>query len=350
MNSSDRGTPHKDLSRRFACFAAELSKHHSLLYSRLAEGISDDPELLGLVSHAASGPEPNLFLSAAHFLLLGGAEHPVAEFYPSLSSNPRSGDPCADFRSFCLDHAEEIRETISTRRVQTNEVRRCALLLPAFELVAERSEKPLALVEVGASAGLNLLFDRYAYDYGEGRRIGDPDSPVRISCQPHGDKEIPLPMQSPEVVSRVGLDLNPLDVRDPESARWLQALIWPEEYTHRAPLLERAIEVARSEPPALLRGDALESLPEVLEEISDGASVCVFHTFTVNQFSEESRTRFADLLSEHSEKRELHRVSVEWLGAEDSPLLKLSTFEDGTEEETLLARCDDHGEWIEWLA
>lgn len=347
---TDYGAPREDLSRRFAHFAAELSSHHSPLYSRLAEGISEDPELLGLVSHAASGPEPNLFLSAAHFLLLGGADHPVAGFYPSLSNNLRSGDPYPDFRAFCLEHAKEMREIIATRRVQTNEVRRCALLLPAFGVISERSGQPLALVEVGASAGLNLLFDRYAYDYGEERGIGAPASPVRISCEPRGDKEVPLPERLPEVVSRIGLDLNPLDVRDPDSARWLRALIWPEEYAHRAPLLERAIEVARSEPPALLRGDALESLPEVFGEIPDGTSVCVFHTFTVNQFSEEARKRLSNLLSEHSRKRELCRVSVEWLGADDSPLLKLSTFENGVEEETLLARCDDHGEWIEWIA
>lgn len=344
--------PREELSRRFARFAQGLSAHHSPLYSRLAAGIAADPELLALAGHAASRPEPNLFLSAVHLLLLGGAQHPVARFYPNLSDGAtHRGDPYPPFRSFCLEHADGIREIISTRRVQTNEVRRCALLLPAFGAVAGRTGRPLALVEVGASAGLNLLFDRYTYDYGEGRTAGDPRSAVHISCEVRGDvEELPLPPRLPAVASRVGLDLNPLDVRDPEPALWLEALIWPEEYAHRAPLLQSAINVVRQDPPKLVRGDALDLLPEVLEVVPAGATACVFHTFTVNQFSEEARRRFGDLLRKHANKRDLYRISIEWLGAEDAPLLTLSALERGDETETLLARCDDHGEWIKWLA
>lgn len=327
-----------------------MFKHHSPLYSWLASGVAEDPELITLASNATSGPEPNLFLSAIHSLLLDGAEHPVAEFYPSVSGeDTKHGDPYPLFRSFCLEHAEEIREIVTTRRVQTNEVRRCALLLPAFGLVAERTGEPLSLVEVGTSAGLNLLFDRYSYDYGGGRTLGDPHSPARVSCEPRGDEEVPLPSRPPEVASRTGLDLNPLDVRDPESARWLRALIWPEEYAHRAPLLENAIEAARRDPPTLLRGDALELLSETLGAIPEDATACVFHTFTVNQFSGEARDRLAELLAEHSEVRDLYRVSAEWLGVDDTPLLKLSCFEEGNEQEALLAHCDGHGEWIQWL-
>lgn len=340
--------PRGELSRRFAWFATELSAHHSPLYSRLAAGIAGDSELLTLAQRATSGPEPNLFLSAVHSLLLGGAGHPVARFYPNLAEGtPEGGDPYPTFRSFCVEHREEIEEIISTRRVQTNEVRRCALLLPAFGLVAERTGKPLSLVEVGASAGLNLLFDCYAYDYGEGNRRGDPGSPVRICCNVRGNHEVPLPGHLPAVASRIGMDLNPLDVRDPASALWLRALIWPEEYAHRVPLLEAAISVARDEPPRLLRGDALDLLPEVLNNIPTGTIACVFHTFTINQFSEEARERFDDLLRDHATRRGLYRVSVEWIGA-NAPLLRLAFYEDNAEKVTLLARCDDHGEWLEW--
>lgn len=216
-------------------------------------------------------------------------------------------------------------------------------------MVAGRTERPLALVEVGASADLNLLFDRYAYDYGEGRRLGDARSPICISCETRGGVKVPVPSRFPAVACRIGLDLNPLDVREPESARWLKALIWPEEYAHRAPLLEGAIDAARRDPPTLLRGDALDLLPAVLEKIPAGATACVFHTFTLNQFPEEARERFADLLREHAKKRDLYRISIEWLGAEAAPLLRLFAFHKGAETETTLARCDDHGEWIEWL-
>jgi hypothetical protein len=343
------GASREELSREFARFSKEVFAHHSTLYSRLALGIADDAEMLALAAHAASTPVTNLLFAAAQFLLLGGAEHPVAEYYPNLVASPKSGDPYPAFRSFCLEHADEMCGILATRRVQTNEVRRCALLLPAFGLVAECAGKPLSLIEVGASAGLNLLFDRYAYDYGEGRTAGDLDSPVRIPCEIRGEKSIPLPPRTPEVASRTGLDLNPLDMRDPESGRWLEALIWPEEFAHRVPLLERAMEVARRKPPKLLRGDALDLLPESIKAAPEDSAICVFHTFTLNQFARKSRERFAATLAEHATERELYRVSVEWLGSE-TPLLKLSTFERGVERETTLARCDDHGEWIQWLA
>lgn len=308
-----------------------------------------DPEMLDLAANAKSTPVTNLFFAAAHSLLLGRAEHPVARFYPSASGETTEmGDPYPPFRSFCLEHAEEICEIISSRRVQTNEVRRCALLLPAFGLAAERSGKPLTLVEVGASAGLNLLFDRYSYDYGESRCFGDAGSPVQISCEVRGEPYPPIPARMPEISSRTGIDLNPLDVRDPESALWLRALIWPEEYAGRAPILERAIETARLEPPTLLRGDALDLLPQVLREIPEGAAACVFHTFTLNQFSEQARSRFASLLSGYAKERELYRVSIEWLDADDAPLLRFSTFEGGDERQRVLARCGDHGGWIQW--
>jgi len=148
--------------------------------------------MLTLAAHARSTPESSFLLTAAHYLLLGGEEEAVAAFYPSVAGEARGeGDPYPLFRDFCLEHAEELRTLISTRRVQQNEVRRCAQLLPAFGLVAERVGSPLALVEVGASAGLNLLFDRYSYDYGDGRLRGDTGSPVRLRAARRPDAATP---------------------------------------------------------------------------------------------------------------------------------------------------------------
>jgi hypothetical protein len=339
-----------ELGARFAHQANQAHREHSPLYERLARGVAEDREMLTLAAHARSTPESSLLLTAAHYLLLGGEEGAVAAFYPSVVGEARGeGDPYPLFRDFCLEHAEEIRTLISTRRVQQNEVRRCAQLLPAFGLVAERVRSPLALVEVGASAGLNLLFDRYAYDYGDGRLRGDTGSPVRLACGLRGDRVPPLPDEPPAVAWRVGLDLNPLDIRDPEAARWLEALIWPEEYAHGAPRLRHAVSVAEQEPPTLLAGDALDLLPEALAAVPEGASPCVFHTFTLNQISDEGRQLFSTILAEHARERDIHRVSIEWLGADDSPLLRLSRYTDGAEEDLLLARCDDLGEWLEWL-
>jgi hypothetical protein len=338
------------LAQRFERFALREC-HVSPLYERLSLGIAHDPELLAIAAQAQPGqPVPNLFLAAVHFLLLRGVRHPLSAFYPSLSSEtPPSEDPYPRFRTFCREHRESILELISTRLVQTNEVRRCGCLLPAFTYVARHAQgRPLALVEIGASASLNLLWDRYGYDYGAGRCCGDLRSPVQIACMLRGDRQPPLPKALPPLATRIGVDLNPIDVRDPDAALWLRALVWPDE-AGRDGLLQQALQVAQQDPPRLLAGDALDVLPEVLAKISNDQTLCVFHTHTVNQFPPEARTRLSALLAEHAATRDLYRISIEWLG-EEHPRLELVSFEGGVRTESLLAYCGSHGEWLEWLA
>jgi hypothetical protein len=337
-----------ELSQRFERFARREC-HASPLYERVSLGIAHDPELLAIAARAKPGqPLPNLFLAAVHFLLLRGVPAPLAAFYPSLSPTASaSADPYPSFRVFCLEHREEILGLIATRLVQTNEVRRCGCLVPAFTRIAQQEGRPLALVEIGASAGLNLLWDRYGYDYGIGRRYGDPRSPVQIVCELRGDRQLPLPVVWPRVATRVGLDLNPIDVHDADAALWLRALVWPDE-AGRAELLRQALQVAQDDPPRLLAGNALDRLPEVLATIPNDQALCVFHTHTVNQFPPDARARLSALLAEHALGRALYRVSIEWLGAA-SPRLELIVYKDGVTAEDLLAYCGSHGEWLEGL-
>jgi hypothetical protein len=340
---------HDELSQRFERFARREC-HVSPLYERLSVGIADDPEVLGIAAQAKPGqPLPNLFLAAVHFLLLRGIPAPLAAFYPSLSPTTAwSADPYPSFRAFCLEHREEILGLISTRLVQTNEVRRCGCLLPAFTHVAQQAEgRPLALVEIGASAGLNLLWDRYGYDYGVGQCYGDPRSPVRIVCEVRGTRRPPLPAMWPRVATRVGLDLHPIDVRDSDAALWLRALVWPDE-VGRAKLLQEAMRVAQDHPPRLLAGNALDLLPEVLATIPSDHVPCVFHTHTLNQFPLEARARLSALLTEHAIGQDLYRVSIEWLGKMD-PRLELIAYREGVTAEHSLAYCGSHGEWLEWF-
>jgi hypothetical protein len=365
-------SPQDALARRFERFARLECHGSSPLYERLSLGIAADPDLLALAAHARAGqPAPNLFLGAVHALLLGGVQHPLARFYPSLTPHPDGeGAPNPPFRDFCLEHAAQIRALIATRLVQTNEVRRCALLLPAFAMVAQRAEgRPLAVIEAGASAGLNLLWDRYAYDYGDGAVAGDPSSPVRITCTVQGPHRPPIPASMPRVVARMGIDLNPIDVRDMDAVAWLRALIWP-EHSERAALLERAVAVARAGPPSLLAGDALTVLPGVLDGVPENATICVVHTHTLNQFSPEARERFTELMDAHGARRDLYRISIadlfrdggvpgqspdrRGLGnrtgspIQEHPLLGLVAYENGVKQEQVLAACDGHGRWIAW--
>jgi hypothetical protein len=349
MSSQTLRPSHDDLSQRFERFARREC-HVSPLYEQLSLGVAGDPEVLAIAAEAKPGqPVPNLFLAAVHFLLLSGVQHPLADFYSGRRSATRpAAESYPSFRAFCLEHREEILELISTRLVQTNEVRRCGCLLPAFTCVARRTPgRPLALVEIGCSAGLNLLWDHYGYDYGADRRYGDLRSPVRIVCELRGARQPPLPAVWPVVATRVGLDLDPIDVRDPNAARWLRALVWPDE-VGRAELLQQAIQVAQHDPPRLLTGNALDLLPGVLTTIPNDQVLCVLHTHTVNQFPPEARVRLSALLAEHAAGRSLYRVSIEWLGGRH-PRLDLASFENAMKAEHLLAYCGSHGEWLEWL-
>ena len=266
----------EELSQIFERSANEEFHNSSPLYEHLSLAIAKDPEMLSLAAHCRKGERaPNLFFAAVHLLFLKGTRHPLSLYYQGLSgSSLGTDDPYPTFRSFCLEYDEEIRSLISARLVQTNEVSRCACLVPAFVLVSRGAKgRPLHLVEIGASAGLNLLWDRYAYDYGEMRRCGDMNSPVQIKCAVKGNSIPPLPERFPDVSARVGIDVNPLDVSDREHALWLRALVWP-EHSERAELLRRALQVARQNQPTLIRGDGVESLPAVIEAVPKDSVLC----------------------------------------------------------------------------
>ena len=173
------------LAQRFVRFADQECGDYAPLYDRLARGIAGDPELLTLAAHTWSGQQaPLLLLAAVHSLLLGGVDHALGAFYPSVTHRAAvpPGDPMPAFRAFCRDYRNALLDLVSTGLVQTNEPRRCTVLLPAFATVARLAGgRPLALIEIGASAGLNLLFDRYGYDYGAGWSVGIPG---RLSGSP----------------------------------------------------------------------------------------------------------------------------------------------------------------------
>src|SRR2546422_9080808 len=170
-------------AERFEYFATTVYPGKSPLYAALAAKIAEDPELLELAAAAEEKDAlPNLFLASVHLLLLNDSGHQLVAFYPSLNGTSRRYDYAYSyFRSFVLEHRDKIRKIIGMRRVQTNEAARCAVLLPGFELLTRQaSGRPLSLIEIGSSAGLTLIWDRYQYSYGEGLQCVDPNSPVRI--------------------------------------------------------------------------------------------------------------------------------------------------------------------------
>jgi hypothetical protein len=343
------------LAQRFVRFADQECGDYAPFYAQLARGIAHDPELLAIAAHTRSGQQaPNLLLAAVHDLLLRGSDHALGPFYPSvahLAAVP-PGDPMPAFRSFCQDHRAALIELVSTRLVQTNEPQRCTVLLPAFATVARLAGgTPLALIEVGASAGLNLLFDRYGYDYGAGWSAGDPGSPIRFACTLRGEVRPPIPARMPPVAARVGLDLHPIHAADPEAMRWLRALVWP-EHPARAALLQQVLALAQREPPRLLAGDALAILPEAVAHAPRDAVLCVFHTATLAHFPPEARERFRALIPELARQRDLFWLSSEGSGNSGRRglyLTILTAFQHGRRIEYQLAYSHPHGAWLEWL-
>jgi len=339
------------IAKSFVHSAAHEFHGSSPLYERLAVGISEDRELLALASHALSKPVPMIFFAAVHYLLLNGENHPLAAFYPDI--NPM---PCAVyknlypvFQDFCLKHRYEIKNIISTYHVQTNEVRRCACLLPAFGIAAQEARGlPLTLVEIGASAGLNLLWDQYGYDYGNGFLIGNKASHVRLTCTLRGDEQPPFPKTFPQIALRIGIDLHPIDVRDESAVNWLSAFIWP-EHAGRFDLLHRAIKIARSNPPELRKGNVLELLPDILETVPPGSVLCLFHTFVSNQMSQEVRHDLGNLIANYGSNYNAWCISIDLSDKYKYPRLEMLSHIDGVENHMHLANCSGHSRWMEWL-
>jgi hypothetical protein len=227
------------------------------------------------------------------------------------------------------------------RRTQTNEAARCAVLLPALALLPP----PVALFEVGAAAGLTLIPDVYSYDYAGHRVAGnDPGAPT-LSCRPVGP--VPLPGQPLAVAWRAGIDLNPLDVNEPDDVAWLSNLVWPGQ-VGRAERLRAAAEAVSRQPPVIHRGDLLDDLASVAAQAPGDATLVVYHSAVLAYVDVLKRGAFAGAV------RDLGAV---WLSNEGPGVLPglggethRSCFLLVRDGNQVLARTDPHGAWLEWLA
>lgn len=324
----------------------------SPLYAELAYAVSESPELLALAAHTQPHqPPPNMLFGAVQYLLLQGVAHPLAAHYPIVSGRPRPMAPAAgDFRDFCRTHAGEVVELLRTRRTQTNVVRRCTCLVPAFSVVSKETHgRPLHLVDLGASAGLNLNFDRYGVRYTRGGRDilrwGDAGAVVQLDAELRGDG-LPALEAHIAVGGRVGVDLDPIDALDPEALLWLRALIWPEHVERHQRLVDAAEEL-RAHPVKLREGDAVEALPHLLAEAPEDEALTVYTTMALYQFPRAARERLETALIAASRSRPVWRVALEGV---DVVKLTLTRYRDGSAAPTeLLATASPHGWWLEWV-
>ncbi len=291
--------PLDELADLWRWFAEELFAGSCPIYHQIAQSVAEDQELLALQSSALPHAHfPPMLLAGAHYLLLDGVQHSLADVYSGRSTSP--APPL--FRDLCLGHQDDLLDVLNARTVQTNEVGRSALLGPALTWAA--GEEPVQLVDVGCSAGLNLLCDRFRLDYGPFGATGPEDSWVQIDCTVSAGLP-PIALQLPVIAGREGIDLDPPDLADPDDTRWLLACIWPG--TGRFDRASRAFEIGRANPPAVVRGDALEVLPGVLDDLGDGRIV-VLNSWSYSYFPVERRQEYWELLAEVGRHR-----SVAWL-------------------------------------
>jgi hypothetical protein len=349
---------HEDLAARWLRFADQECRGYSPLYERISRAVAGDAELLALVQRAPpSSHQPNLLLAAVHSLLLAGLAHPLADVYGGSSS----ADPVPLFRDFCLTHREAVSVLLASRHTQTNECGRSAVIVPALSWVSERHGRALALVDVGASAGLNLLCDRYLLDYGPAGTTGPSDSPVRIDCRVVGG-EPPIAARAPRFVERVGLDREPIDLDDADSARWLLACVWPD--TGRMERTAAAIALARMVTPEVVRGDAVRDVTALLDGLPDDTVACVTTTWAFAYLGSEQRDAFIEQLALAGATRPIAWISAEAPGVVDffsageppghdlmlPSVLGVVVFDGGAGKPTMLGWVHPHGRWIDWVA
>ncbi|WP_067730822.1 DUF2332 domain-containing protein [Oceanobacillus damuensis] len=332
------------LSKVFRHFGEVECKDSSPLYEHLSLKIADDDWLLGLSSHARQAqPVPNLLYGAVHYLLLKGKSHPLQQFYPSITreaETPEGSFP--QFKHFCKAYETEIISILKTKNVQTNEVRRCAYLFPVFCCIFRKTNTPLSLIEIGTSAGLQLLWDRFSYSYGDGKTYGSKDAPLHLQTLVKNGKLTHLDAV-PTVEERIGIDLDICDLRNKEDYLWLRALIWP-EHRDRVTNFEQAVKEYKKNPPKLMEGDGVKLLPSLAEQIPEKSALCIFHTHVANQMTKEVKEELLEEINKIGRNRNVfHIYNNIWDGK-----LHLDYYMDGTFHENTIGETDGHGRWFEW--
>ncbi len=328
-----------ELAQSYRRFAERECKGYSPLYHALALAVAADEDILRFIARMPV-PQPNLFFAAVQ--RLAGAD-----------AMPRDG---AALRALVDARGDDLARVMRTHRTQTNEVGRCTVLLPALPT------GPLALLEVGASAGLCLLLDRFGYEFTSahvdaGRaRVGDASAPVQLHCVVTGDA--PIPSAPPHIVWRRGLDRDPIDVQDDEAVRWLLACVWADHRERRA-RLAAAVEMARANPPTILAGDLVDDLRATLRDVPAEATLVVFHSAVLSYVSPERREAFASILAETARTRDVVWISNEAPGvvrefaAPASDVLRFlvarTRFTNGRRHDEVLAIAHPHGAHMSWL-
>lgn len=341
---------------------AEHVRGRSALYERLLAGLAGAAERRfdgGVIPRLLDVPgrtvqESRLLLVAAlHHAALEDPSLPHAAWFPTAVDDPRPADegaPGALALAYLVEHEERVTAFVEANRLQTNEVGRCVGLLPGM-VAAASFGMPLRLLEVGASAGLNLRFDRYRYRYLGGPTWGPAGGPV-LETAAEGSVPTTLVPPTVEVSERRGVDLHPIDPTTIEGARLLTSFVWPDEHDRHRRLRE-ALEVARATPARLDGGDLVDWTAEHAHPV-EGATTVLFHSLVAYMLDVETENRFEDTV-ERSLREATAQAPFAYLrleeprGVTSAPELTLSIGDgSGPPQRRTILTCDWHGRWVRW--
>ncbi|WP_209445596.1 DUF2332 domain-containing protein [Streptomyces roseochromogenus] len=342
----------------YRCFGEVDAARTSPLYERVAVALSESDEALRAIEAApARKRHPTVILAALHDLALAGRALVLAAAYAAADGDAAAGAAIDTL----LRMTGSVVAIAVRRQPRTNDTGRCAVLYPAIAEAARRvGANAVGLIDVGCSAGLNLHVDRVGITYSNGQSLGDPSSPVQLSSAIVGDRPVPA-RAMPEVVARVGVDLDPVDVSDPDDARWLRACLWPDQ-PERAARLDAEMALAATAPPLLLRGDAVEVLPHALARVPADALPVVTTTWALSRYPPEGRLRFLHRLDEAAAGRVVAWVSAEGVGvaptiptlgdrrASGHSIIGLAVFDRSIPHAEAMGRCWSRGRLPAWLA
>ncbi len=364
------------LPDHFRGFAATVERDGGTTYPAICRSVADDERVLSILDGAPLAQRrPLLLLAAVHFLLLSGTDHPLADYYDTVAQvrgvpyERPNGDVATAFTVFCQSYRRELEHLVATRTTQTNEVGRCSALLPGLCDIASRYEweVPLTLLDLGTSAGLNLLFDDYFYTYRSATdhgvlTAGPKDSRVSIECSARDDlRELPE-LRLPTLSERVGLDLSPLDPFSDDAALWLLACQWPDNPVRFGRLRAALANVrASDDPPRLEQGDMVHDLSGIVATIGGTTPLVVFHSWVAAYLDEDQQRTLAAGVRALGRTRPIHHLYCEspfetpGLPTPPSPVpregpdLATALVHIGPEgEPERLADTHPHGYWIRW--
>ncbi|MCE6996462.1 DUF2332 domain-containing protein [Saccharothrix sp. S26] len=330
----------------------------SALHGRVAVAVSRSAEALRAIEAApARKRSPAVILAALHDLALAGRAPALAAAYAA-----GDGDAAADAAIDTLLGLTDSVVAVAVRRSpRTDETGRCAVLYPAIAEAARRvGASAVGLVDVGCGAGFNLAVDRVGITYDRGGPLGDPSSPVRLTCSVVGDRPVPV-VAVPRVAARIGIDRDPLDVTDPRDARWLRACV-PPDHAERRARLDAEIAVTAAAPPLLLRGDAVDLVPDALARVPADTLPVVTTTWALSSLTPEHRLRFVHRLHDLAADRVVAWVSAEGVGVAPSvptlgdrpasghSLVGLAVCDGSARHVEVVGRCWSRGRLLAWLA